>query len=470
MVNDSTIAEMPSDLTQDIVTQCLDIDVTDITLETRNRAEILLRDLLGVLLASRNSTESSLMVCDFVDLYGTGPTTVVGQEKRVPAPVAAFANGTISHGIELDDTHSGASLHPGAVIFPTALAMAEQESTSGDAFLEAVVSGYEMMIRIGRGANPPSMYTKGFHPTACCGAFGAALTAARLISLDCKETENAIGIAGSFAAGNIAYGGTMSKRIQPGVAAQAGVISAELARQGYTGSSEILEDENGFFQGYSADPTPEQMFTNIDDKYEFELDRTGIKPHACCRYNQTPIDAALELAHTHNIDTEDIHSIEVGIVEAAISAVAEPRLEKLRPTTTTDAQFSVYYGISVALVEGEAFLEQHHEPYLNNEDILGIAELVEVKHDSSLEQYYPAYWPARVTIMLSDGTTYETTLQTCRGDPANPLSPGERQEKFRKLAGRELDEEDLNGLEEAVETVFDAPGVNDLTAYLRPRL
>ena len=456
--------------TEAFVGRCLAIDAGDLTEAADERAHTLVLDLLGVMLGSAPATESSRIARDMVRaVYGDGGATVVGEPDGSPTPAAAFANGTIAHGIELDDTHSGASIHPGAVVVPTALAVGETEGASGEELLEAVVSGYECVVRVSRAADPAVLYARGFHPTATCGVFGAALVAARLKGLSFVETVNAVGLAGSFSAGNQEYlgSGSLSKRIQPGVAAQAGVQAAELAARGYTGPESILEGKNGFLTAYADGGDVDRLFADVDDEFEFEITRTGIKPHACCRYNQTPIDAALDIQREHGLDVDDVGSISVGLVGPAMDIVAEPRDRKVRPKTATDAQFSLHYSVAVALVTGQAFLEQFDDPYLSDEGVLAVANRVTAVHDESLDEFYPDFFPAEVTIETTDGQAYATMLETCRGDPSNPLSAAFLDEKFRTLAGRSLDETGVEDLRELAGDLHAVEDVSSLTAYLR---
>jgi len=456
-------------LAESLVELCLDISVDDLTDDARERAHVLFRDALGVILGSTTTTESSEMVRDMATVvYGDGPATVAGG-AGAPTPAAAFANGTIFHGIELDDTHSGASVHPGAVVIPVVLAVGEAEGSTGREALEAMVAGYECMVRIGRAANPAALYDRGFHPTACTGVFGSALAAAKLKGLSEARTVNAVGIAGSFAGGNQEYlaEGVLSKRIQPGNAAQAGVVAAELAARDYTGPRTILEGESGFFAAFSDDSDPDALLATVDDDASFEVTRTGIKPHACCRYNQTPIDAVLELADEHGFDAGDVASMTIEIVDAARSIVAVPAEQKERPGSSTAAQFSLQYSVAVALLEGQAFLEQFREPHLSDPAVYDLVDRITVEHGADLESYYPDYFPARATVETTDGETYTTLLETCRGDPANPLSEAELREKYDTLAARYLDAEDAAALEALATDLPSVGNVSEITAYLR---
>jgi 2-methylcitrate dehydratase PrpD len=465
-----TVAGINGDATptERIVAACRDIDWTAVPDAEREHAVVLVQDFFGVLLGSTDAVESSQMAREYAETYGGGPATVVGDADGAPPAMAAFANGAVSHGIELDDTHSGSSTHPGSVIIPTALAVAEREHSSGLAFLDAVVAGYELMTRVGRAGHPAALYDRGFHPTAVTGVFGAALAAAKLRELDLGETVNAVGIAGSFAAGNLEYlaDGTLSKRIQPGIAAQAGVTAAALAARGYTGPRTILEGENGFLDGYSDGASVDRLFATQDDGVEFEIARTGIKPHACCRYNQTPIDAVLAIAEEHDVAPADVASITVGVVDAALGIVAEPRDEKVRPRTSTDAQFSLPYSVAIALVEGQAFFEQYREPFLSDERVLALADRVHVEHDPSLDEAYPDKWGARVEVTTEAGETYASTFENCLGDPGNMPSRDALAGKVHTLAERQLDAGAVDDLLAMIEDLTDAESVDELASLI----
>lgn len=454
--------------TESLVRHCLSITTSDLTDEAYERAHVLFRDGLGVILGSTTTTESSKIVRDMVTaVYGDGDSTIAGGGK-VPIPAAAFANGTIFHGIELDDTHSGASVHPGAVVIPVVLAVGEAEGSSGRDALEAMVAGYECMVRIGRAANPASLYERGFHPTACTGVFGAALAAAKLKRFSERKTVNAVGLAGSFAGGNQEYlaEGVLSKRIQPGNAAQAGVVAAELAARGYTGPRTIVGGKNGFLHAFSDNSNPEALLGEVSDGNTFEITRTGIKPHACCRYNQTPIDAVLELKDEYGFKPADVESMTIEIVQAAMPIVASPATAKERPESTTAAQFSLQYSVAAALLHDRAFLEEFREPFLSDERIHDLIDRMTVKHGPELESYYPDFFPARATIRTANGDEYSALLKTCRGDPANPLTEDELSQKYETLAKRYLDTEDATALEYLATDLLSVDDMNDIVAYL----
>src|SRR5205807_9160117 len=200
----------------------------------------------------RGSTlPSSLAVYQMLEQMAIGSTitaTIFGRQERAEAAWAALVNGIAAHGLEMDDVENRSSLHPGVVVFPAVLALAEQLGTAVTDFYAAVVAGYEVTLRVGAALNPAAAYERGFHPTAVCGTLGAAAASARLLNLSPEQTNMALGIAGSMAAGSMAYlhDGAWTKRLHPGWACHSGIIAARLAAGGFVGPSDILEGPYGF--------------------------------------------------------------------------------------------------------------------------------------------------------------------------------------------------------------------------------
>ncbi len=216
------------------------------------------------------------------------------------------------------------------VIFSAAVALSEIHPEIDFAqFVAAVVAGYEVATRLGVAVQPKFHYELGFHPTSTCGVFGAAVTAAKLLHLSEEQMLSAVGIAGSMAAGSLEFlaDGTWTKRLHPGLAAQNGILAANLAAEGFRGPTTILEGRDGFLAGYSRQPKPEAVLER--PRQDFEIMRTSIKPHACCRYMQAPIDGLIELAIANDIQPEQVEKVEVAVLEAGWSLVCEPQEKEI---------------------------------------------------------------------------------------------------------------------------------------------
>jgi 2-methylcitrate dehydratase PrpD len=407
----------------------------DLSGEVIERARYLLLDYLGVAIAGSKS-ESSQPVYRMLTRSGApGPCTVIGTAAQTTPEYAALANGTSSHSVELDDTHQAGSIHLGVVMFSTAIALSESQRGIGfDQFAPTVVAGYEFAARVARALQPKYHYELGFHPTATCGVFGATVTAAKLLGLSEEQMLSAVGIAGSMAAGSLEFlaEGAWTKRLHPGLAAQNGILAAKLAAEGFRGPSTILEGRDGFLNSHSRKPLPELVLQNLG--HDFEILRTSIKPHACCRYMQAPIDGLIELAVAHDIQPSQIERVEVAVLEAGWPLVCEPRERKYSPSNIVDAQFSMPFGAAVALTYRSAGLDQFTEENIHSSWIRSLMEKVVLMKDSRIEKNFPKEWPSRVLIHLKDGAQYEKYVRFPKGDPENPLSWGELSAKFYSLA------------------------------------
>ncbi len=407
----------------------------DLPLAVLDRARYFLLDYLAVAIRGARE-ESARAVQRMVQRAGMGSCAVIGTDIRTQPGFAAFANGTAAHGIEMDDTHSGGSIHLGATMYSVALALAETlpEIPAGE-FLAAVVAGFEATARIAMAAQPQEQYALGFHPTQTCGVFGAAVTASKMLGLAAEQMLNAVGIAGSMAAGSMEFlaEGAWTKRIHPGLAAQNGIQAAMLAAEGFTGPRHILEGRDGFLHGYSRNPIPPRLTAKLGES--FEILHTAVKPHACCRYMQGPIDAVLALVREHAIQPNHIDKIEIAVLEAGWGIVCEPRAKKYCPESIVDAQFSMPFGAAVAVACGAAGLDQFSLEQIHSPGVRQMMDRVILVKDPLIEETFPREWPARVVIRLADGAAREKFVRYPKGDPENPLTWEEMGDKFHSLAG-----------------------------------
>src|SRR6185295_16937162 len=319
-------------------------------------------------------------------------------------PEAALANGAAAHALEMDDTHNGGSIHLGASVFPAALAAAELRDAPGATVLRAAVAGYEVAARLAMAVDPAAHYRRGFHPTGTCGAFGAAAAAGAMLGLDEPALAAALGIAGSQAAGSMEFlaDGAWTKRFHPGWAASAGLHAAALARAGFKAPATIIEGRFGFLHGYS-DGSDTRPLLEPDG---YELCRTSIKPHACCRYMQGPIDATLALRARHDLRAADVEQVEVGMLAAGFAIVCEPAEVKQRPATQVDLQFSLPFGIALALVAGEAEPDRFALATCEDAAVRGLMARVSAVRDPALDARFPRAWPCWVRIRVRGGSIF----------------------------------------------------------------
>src|SRR5688572_7704978 len=247
----------------------------------RDRTKALALDLVGIMLRARNDAESTPAMLSAAARLGlaNGTCTVVGDSEGYAPPGAAMVNGTLAHSLDFDDTHAPGSLHPSAPIVPAALAAAEMSGADGRALIAAIVAGYEVQIRLSLALDPAAHYDRGFHPTATCGAFGAAAAAGRLLGLDADGCADAFGIVLSMSAGSMQYlvNGAWTKRSHVGHAAMCGLIAATLAREGYKGASDALEGKWGFLHAYAPSAEAAKVVDALGRRWETL--RIAVKPY-----------------------------------------------------------------------------------------------------------------------------------------------------------------------------------------------
>ena len=453
-----------STVAQALALQIAEIARLPLLSEVSARARVLLLDFLGVALGGVHA-ESTVALRRGLELLGTsGDATTVGVRARFAPPHAALANGAAAHALEMDDTHQGGSIHLGAAVFPAALAAAELVGASGETVLRAAVAGYEVAARLAMALKPQAHYARGFHPTGTCGAFGAAAAAGVVLGLDAAALAHALGVAGSQAAGSMEFlaDGAWTKRLHPGWAACAGLHAAAVARAGFRGPASIFEGRFGTLHAYSDDSEVDLLTT----AGERELMRTSIKPHACCRYLQGPIDAALMLRE--RIAVSEIEQIEFDMLAAGFPIVCEPIAAKRAPRSDVDAQFSLPFAIAIALLRGAASPGEVTATVATDPVVVDLMARVHGVRDAALDAHYPRAWPAWVRIVLRDGRVEEEQVLHPRGDPENFPTRQELEGKFLTLGSRTLAAAQLERVVAAVDAFPTTRHTGELLATLVP--
>ena len=429
-------------ITRELVELGASVKYEDLSQEVVDKVKYHCLDFLCV--AARGSlVESTRTMYRLITDIGLNPegSVIIGTDIRAAPQYAALANGTSAHSLELDDLNNESSAHPAVAIFPAAFAAGELAECDGKRVIEGVIVGYEVMVRLGKALNPANHYARGFHPTGTCGVFGAAAAVSKILNLDPEQTINALGIAGSQAAGSMEFlnGGAWTKRLHPGWAAHSGIIAALLAKRGFSGPSTIIEGRFGFLHSYSDGSDLSKVL--LDFGKPFEIMKTSMKPHACCRYKQAPIDGIINIMKENNLKAEEIKQVTLGILKAGFPIIAEPKELKYNPKNVVDAQFSMPFGAAVAILYGRASLNEYTQENIGSAKIKEMMSRVSCVEDSELDRVFPKQWPASVQIETEDGRRFSTRIDYPKGDPENPLTQEEVVSKFEDLTSAIYSEE-----------------------------
>lgn len=392
---------------------------------------------------------------------GAGDESTVLGAGRGSAPAAALANGIASHILELDDVHKGSTLHAAAPVISAALAVAERERAPGRAFTLAIALGYDAALRIGEAVNPS--HYRYWHPTGTAATFGAAAAAGSLLRLTSAQMIDALGTAGTQAAGLWEFNadGAMSKHLHPGKAAFNGVLAADLARLGFSGATRILEGERGFFRATSTGYDPSRVTDRLGEQWK--ITENCYKLHSSCAHTHTAIDVALDIrarrGWTAREALDAIARVDLETYGAGFDIVNDPD-----PTTPYRAKFSIAYCTAAALLEGRVGLDQFSPDRFGDDGVLesALAALLPRVHVSvrdDLTRAYPARWPTNVVVTLRDGSVEGGMNDFPRGNPEYPVSTETLEDKFVTLVGPRYGEAFARRALDTVRSLAESPDV-----------
>ena len=440
-------------------TRALSAFLADITFETLpadavERAKFVFLDTLGAAIAGSRTQEGRIAAGLARKLRGKEESVLIASDFRADCLYAALFNGITAHALELDDGNRYAMGHPGVPVIPAVLALGEKEKISGRDAIAAIVAGYEAFGRIAAAGNP-SHYHRGFHTTGTCGAFAAAAAAGKIFGFDESEMIQNLGIAGSQSAGLFAFmaNGAMTKVLHPGKAAQSGILSALLIREGFTGPDSVLEHKQGFYAGYADQFNPERILDGLGEK--LEIMNTYTKYHAACRHIHASVDAALHILQNNAAAPETIESISVRTYRVAARLTCGKQI-----TTPLSGKMSLPYCVAAAFVDQKVGLEQFAPEKLVDLKILTLMEKVDVRSDERLDSLVPDHRGARVEVVTQDGRTYAHEVLDAMGEPENPGTRDDLLNKFKDCARGVFEQDNIDAL---IDRVLHLEKTDDLT-------
>jgi 2-methylcitrate dehydratase PrpD len=436
----------------------------DLPADVVRMTKLLVLDTLGVISGATNAPgvrELNVRLSRWE--RGGSATGLVGMRRYSP-PSAALANGAAAHALDFDDQHDPARAHTSCVMLPTLLATAEDAPpVSSRSFLLAFAMGAELQARLGVACSH-SLQT-GWHPTMTFGTLAAGAAAAHMLGLDAAGIRNALGLAFHQASGSAQSmrDGVLSKRLGPGFAARAAVMSAFLAADGLTGTQRTLEGNAGLFALYERGHVQADLVLR-GLREEWYIRDYSFKPWPCCRCNHTTIGIALEL-HAQGVPSDEVERAQIRLGHANFMTVGGAYDPQRR--SVVHAQFNAAYSFAQALVNGRVDLKSYDETALTHTAVAALAARTAVVHDITID---PTSQEAHVIVRLRDGSSYERRRVVMKGSPGEPMSEAEllgKLESCMDFGGRRCARADAERLAGAVLTLERAADVTGalLDAY-----
>ena len=371
--------------------------------------------------------------------------SVWGQGFSLDVFQALLLNGMMGHALELDDVHTGSKSHVGAVVVETAWTLAEAMGESGRRLLEAVITGYEVMARVGMAMDVVSNRKRGWHGTGIIGTFGAAAAAGHLLGLDEDQMVSALGMAGTQSSGLWAFleEGATCKKLHPARAAVNGLTAAVLAKGGMTGPERILDaGDGGLYRAVADSFNMETLVNGLGTSYEIlKIDK---KPYPCCRTTHHAIDGALMLREKADLEQVErilVETYEVGVLQCGSQGY---------PSSAVEAKFSIPYTVAAALVRGNVSLGEFTPEVIGDPLIKSLANRVQVTADPLFTSRYPDRWGCRLRLIYKDASELAVQVDDMSGSVAKPLTEEQEKRKFEGVAGEGMEESRVYQLHDTI--------------------
>jgi 2-methylcitrate dehydratase PrpD len=445
--------------TRELVSFLSALRFDDLPDEVVERTKELFLDWIASALAGKNARPVRI----FERFAGTmgpdeGPSEILPSRRRTSPLFAALVNGAASHVVEQDDLHNASVFHPATVVFPAALAAAQHTGASGRDLITASVAGYETGVRVGSYLG--RSHYKVFHTTGTAGTLAAAAAVSHLLGASEEVMLHALGSAGTQAAGlwEFLRDAADSKQLHTAKAASDGLLAAYVARDGFTGATRILEGEQGMAAGMSSDAKPERLVEGLGERWA--VPETSFKFHASCRHTHPAADALLAGMDEHELAADQVVGVRARVHGAAIDVlgpVSDPR-------TIHQSKFSMGFVLALIAARGSAGIDDFTEEALEDPELRGFSERVEMVFDPEVDAAYPRRWIGLVEIETAGGGRITSRVDVPKGDPENTLSREELEEKARRLAAFQggASEKEMDRVIGRVWDLDREPGVRDL--------
>jgi 2-methylcitrate dehydratase len=428
------------------------------------QAKRFLLDSLGCALGGYQQHDVKMALEVLEEIAGAGPATVMGTGKKVDAVSASLANALMIRCMDYNDIYWKQDPSHPSDIFPAALACCERSRSDGRELIVGLALGHEFECRFCEAA-VPGIRERGWHH-ATLTAFVSPIVAGRALHLGWEQIQHAIGISasrhatlGAVTAGKL----TMMKNTVDPMATQSGVLAALLAEKGYTGPEHVVDGKEGLTHCFGPQWKLGVLTDGLGESWR--ITQCGMKAFPTEALTHTPISAVLDLVREHDLQAEQVEKIRIRSLARAADILSDP--SKYDPRSKETADHSLPYVIAAALVDRQVTPLQFTPEKIMDPAIRAQLKKVEVVADPEIEKVFPALQRVIVTIRTTGGKEFTKQLDFPKGDPRNPLSDREVEEKFTALAEGVLSKAAQQKVKDAVWKLEKLRSVSELMRLLK---
>lgn len=422
MDNTKSLSEQIADFTLNLRLEQIPPDVVSF-------AKWLLFDSIGVAMSCQNMKHAIAVRRAVLETNSQPECTLWGTSSKVQLADAVLYNSCLIHGADYDDTHVGGIVHPSAAVMSTAITVGEKVQASGAQMMEAMVVGWEVIVRLALAAKG-RFHDVGYHGSGIVAPFAAACVAAKLLGLPKETLVNALGICGSQSAAlqEFLHDGTWVKKIHPGWGAHSAIYALNMAKHGFTGPLRVFEGEFGLWKTHlGATDGLEEAFRNLGTVWH--TTEISFKMYPVCHMTHSFIDCTIDLLQELGLPADEIASIECRVDPRYYPIVCEPRKAKIRPQTDYMMRFSLPYVVAVAAYQHKVSPFEVDMKYAQDPSILSLMKRIHCISD--MEQRNPGHFPGWIQLTTQDGRTYTREQRYEIGASENPVSEEAVRIKFQ---------------------------------------
>ena len=403
----------------------------DLSEDAVYQAKRFLLDSVGCALGGYQQHDVVIALEVLDEVAGPGKATVIGTGRSMDAVSASLANALMIRCMDYNDIYWKQDPSHPSDIFPAAMACCERAGGDGRELIVGLVLGHEFEMRLCEAAFP-GIRERGWHH-ATLTAFVSPIVAARMLHLDCSKMQHAIGISASARAtlGAVTAGKlTMMKNTVDPLATQSGVFAALLAEKGYTGPEHVIDGKEGLVHCFG----PEWKLNILTDGLgeSWRITQCGMKAFPTEALTHTPISATLALVKDNDLKPDDVAKVHIRTTARGADILSDA--SKYDPHTKETADHSLPYVIAAAIAERQVTPLQFTMEKILDPTIRAQLNKIVVVADPEIEKVFPALQRVVVTVQTTDGREFSKQLDYPKGDPRNPLTDKEVEEKFEALA------------------------------------